>query len=120
MKTKTQKSVKAEVKNPVTSTKTKNKTTRIKKNSNKTKEKAALDTKNVKDTIKMTVESKREIKYKYPEEIEGPEFKDERKTWRQKVRNKMKTLEAAVGKADNPAKAEKELKAYRKEVLLVP
>lgn len=85
-----------------------------------TKAKAKLDTKNTKDTVKQTVKSVRNIKYKYPEDIEGPV---KRKSWRQMVRNQFKKLELAVAKAED-AKAEKEakkaLQEYREEVLLVP
>lgn len=103
---------------PSKTTKAKKATTAKAKKS--TKAKAKLDTKNTKDTVKQTVKSVRNIKYKYPEDIEGPV---KRKSWRQKVRNQFKKLELAVAKAED-AKAEKEAKKalqdYREEVLLVP
>ena len=80
-----------------------------------------LDTKNIKDTVKQVVESEREIKYKYPEEIDN---QLDRKAWRQKTRNKLRTMERAITKSEEGSKEkvklEREYKAYRKEVLLVP
>lgn len=83
------------------------------------KQKAALDTKNVKDTVKMAVESQREIKYKYPAEIKD---QLERKGWRQKVRAKLSKLESNAFNATGKEKKEADmaLQNYRKEVLLVP
>jgi len=82
-------------------------------------QKAELDTKNIKNTIKKVVETNREIKYKYPE---GMVDTLKRKTFRQVARNKIKSLtaSAATAEGNEKAKLEKELKAYRKEVLLVP
>ena len=83
--------------------------------------KADLDSKNIKDTIKQVVESEREIKYKYPEEIDN---QLDRKAWRQKVRNTLRAMERNISKAEDGSKEkvklEREYKAYRKEVLLVP
>ena len=81
-----------------------------------------LDKENIKDTIKQAVVSQREVKYKYPEDIVND--KDKKKTFRQQVRNKLKTLENAIAKAKPETKefkvANRKLKAYREEVLLVP
>lgn len=81
--------------------------------------KKALDKKNIKNTIKKVVQSKREIKYNYPAKLTDIL---ERKSWRQKVRSKIRNFEASFeklkGKALSTARAE--YKAYRKEVLLVP
>lgn len=80
-----------------------------------------LDTKNIKDTVKQVVQTEREIKYNYPEEIDN---QLDRKAWRQKVRNKLRGLDRKLTKAEEGSKdralIEKEIKAYRKEVLLVP
>jgi hypothetical protein len=91
----------------------------IEKNRSQAKVKKELDTKNVKDTIRQTVESSREIKYKYPEDCDNTLDK---KSFRQQTRNKLKAMESAMLKADPKAKAklEKEYKEYRKKVLLVP
>ena len=86
----------------------------------KAKKKAELDDKNIKDTIKQVVESEREIRYKYPEEVDN---QLDRKGWRQKVRNKLRALERAIDKEKEEkakAKLNKEYLAYRKEVLMVP
>lgn len=84
--------------------------------------KAELDKKNIKETVKMAVESQREIKYKYPEEINN---QLDRKTWRQKVRNKLDAFVVTIDKMkkSNDAglpKKEKEYQSYRKQVLMVP
>ena len=80
-----------------------------------------LDNKNIKDTVKQIVESEREIKYNYPKEIDN---QLDRKAWRQKVRNQLRSMERAITKAEDGSKEkvklEREYKAYRKEVLLVP
>ena len=84
------------------------------------KKKAELDDKNIKDTVKQTVESEREIRYNYPAEVDN---QLDRKAWRQKVRNKIRAYERALSKEkDEKAKAKinKEYLAYRKEVLTVP
>lgn len=97
--------------------------TRIKKTAKEAKltqaQKEALDTKNVKDTVKMTVESQREIKYNYPDDLKD---QLERKAWRQRVRNKLNRLELKASKATGKEKKEleKALADYRKEVLMVP
>ena len=97
---------------------TKNPTTTKKVAKVNTKE---LDTKNIKDTVKQVVESEREIKYNYPDDIDN---QLDRKAWRQKIRNKLRAMERAITKAEDGSKEkvklEREYKAYRKEVLLVP
>lgn len=96
------------------------KTAKVAKSAKPTKaQKKALDTKNVKDTVKMTVESQREIKYNYPDDVTD---QLERKAWRQKVRNKLNRLELNASKASGKEKKDldKALADYRKEVLLVP
>lgn len=82
-------------------------------------DKKELDSKNIKDTVKKTVESTREMKYNYPEDVVET---TDRKSWRQKVRNKINSFELSIIKLDGKEKAkkEKEYKSYRKEVLLVP
>ena len=83
-------------------------------------DKKELDTKNIKDTVKQVVESEREIKYKYPEEIDN---QLDRKTWRQKTRNKLRAFERELAKLEDgkdKVKLNKEYIAFRKEVLLVP
>lgn len=85
--------------------------------------KKEVDTKNIKDTIKQAVVSQREIKYKYPEEIINDPSK--KKSFRQVARNTLKNLENALAKAgDMESKAyriaNKKLKAYKAEILLVP
>lgn len=83
-------------------------------------QKVKLDTENTKKTVKMTVESQREIKYKYPEEIIG---QLERKSWRRVVRAKLTRLEAAAFE-NTGTPGEKDalqtLKEYRELVLMVP
>lgn len=80
-----------------------------------------LDTKNIKDTVKQIVQSERDIRYKYPEDIDN---QLDRKAWRQKIRNKMRAYERALTKLEAGTKEyiklEREHKAYRKEVLMVP
>lgn len=96
------------------------KTTKKKSVKPASSKKASVDKKNVKTTKKQIVESEREVKYNYPDDVKGP---IDRKSWRQKVRSKLRNLEAALGKAkSNKDKglASKELKAYQEEVLLVP
>lgn len=104
---------------------TKAKTAKVTKGSKteqilKAKQKAALDEKNIKDTVKQVVESEREIRYNYPPEVDN---QLDRKGWRQKVRNKLRAMERALDKEkDEKAKAKlnKEYIAYRKQVLMVP
>ena len=84
------------------------------------KAKRELDTKNLKDTVKTAVISQREVKWKYPEDINGP---IDRKKWRGQQRDKLTKLTAAVTLAgDDKTKktAERTLTQFRKEVLLVP
>jgi hypothetical protein len=86
----------------------------------KEKLKEELDTKNIKDTVKQVVESTREIRYKYPEEINN---QLDRKAWRQKTRNKMQKFESDLLKEKDEKKKGKlnrEYLAFRKEVLMVP
>ena len=82
--------------------------------------KAELDKENIKRTVKTIVQSNREIKYKYPEDLTGVL---ERKAWRQKTRSKLENLELQVSRAQGPKElkaATTEFKRFRKEVLLVP
>ena len=78
-----------------------------------------LDSKNVKDTVTKIVETKREMKYLYPQ---GMDDQIEKKKYRQKVRNKVYKFEREIAKAEgkNLRSLEREYKGYRKEVLLVP
>ena len=82
--------------------------------------KKLLDTKNLKDTVKTAVVSIRQVKWKYPADVNGPL---DRKAWRGVQRNKLTKMEAAITTAEtDKAKKlnEKALAEYRKEVLLVP
>ena len=91
----------------------------LKKGKPKVNEKQ-LDTENIKDTVKQIVESEREIKYKYPE---GVDNQIDKKTFRQKTRNKLRSFERELAKLTDgkeKVKLNKEYQAYRKEVLLVP
>lgn len=100
--------------------KTKTKASKAKASKSTTPKESSVDKKNVKTTKKQIVETRREVKYKYPSDVKEPL---DRKAWRQKVRAQLKTLEAALGKAANnkaKSQANKELKAYQEEVLLVP
>lgn len=85
----------------------------------KTLSKKNLDSKNVKDTVTKVVETKREMKYIYPD---GMDDQVEKKKWRQKVRNKIYKFERDIQKLEGKeAKAkEKKYATYRKEVLQVP
>ncbi len=80
-----------------------------------------LDSKNIKDTVKKVVETKREMKYSYPEEMKDTL---DRKKFRQKVRNKINSYQLQLLKLDEGSrdykKLDKEYQAYRKQVLLVP
>lgn len=80
-----------------------------------------LENKPVKNTVKQIVETEREIKYNYPDEIDN---QLDRKAWRQKIRNKLRAMERGIIGAQDGSKEkvklEREYKAYRKEVLLVP
>ena len=95
-------------------------TTRNTKEDINPKAKRELDTKNLKDTVKTAVISQREVKWKYPEDINDPL---DRKKWRGQQRSQLTKLTAAVTLAgDDKSKksAERELTKFRKEVLLVP
>jgi len=79
-----------------------------------------LDKANVKAVVKQVVKSKREIKYKYPEGIEGTL---ERKAWRQKVRNKNTQFIKKIAKADSETSKKKlgiQMRKFRKEHYMVP
>lgn len=84
--------------------------------------KKATDTKNIKDTVTKIVESKREVKYIYPEEIKGDALK--MKGWRAKMRDKdksyLKDIAAAAKKKEDTTKLEKAYMTWRKSVYLVP
>lgn len=87
-----------------------------------TEQKKTTDDKNIKDTVKTIVTQERELFYKYPEDIDNPL---DRKKWRQKVRNAIRAFDRNLSKMDDTEskeyrKLEKEYKAYRKEVLMVP
>ena len=111
--------MKTATKNPVKAEKVQGTKTSAKAKSLKAKE--ALDDKNIKDTVKTIVESERDIKYNYPEEIDNTL---DRKAWRQKVRNTLRAFERNLGKLDAESKEyrklNREYKEYRKDVLLVP
>ena len=75
-----------------------------------------LDKKNEKTTMTKVVESKRELKWKMPEEANTLEKK---RAFRQRARNEMRKLESELLK--NPsARLERKYKKFRREVLLVP
>lgn len=75
--------------------------------------KAILDKNNKKTTVKQTVKSQREIKYRYPTEVDN---QLDRKAWRQKTRNTNKQFLARISKmkAENSSKLGKEEIKYRK------
>ena len=86
----------------------------------KPEQKQVIDTKNLKDTVKTAVISQREVKWKYPEDVNGPL---ERKAWRRVKRDAIKSLESKIfntKEEKDKAKLSKELQALRKEVLMVP
>ncbi len=90
--------------------------------SKQTAEKKTTDDKNIKDTVKTIVTQERDLFYKYPEDIDNPL---DRKKWRQATRNKMRAFERNLSKVEDTEskeyrKLDKEYKAYRKEVLMVP
>ena len=94
--------------------------TTITKKGTKTK-KAILDKKNAKTTVKQVVKSQREIKYKYPEDIDN---QLDRKAWRQKVRGKDKQFKLKIAKmkeSNNPSlsKLEATYKKFRTAHYLV-
>lgn len=87
-----------------------------------TEQKKTTDDKNIKDTVKTIVTQERELFYKYPEDVDNPL---DRKKWRQKVRNAIRAFDRNLSKIDDTEskeyrKLEREYKAYRKEVLMVP
>lgn len=103
-----------------TSKKTSTKATKATKTVKATNAQQGTDKKAVKNTIKKVVKSTRELKYKYPADMENTV---DRKSFRQTARNKMRSLERAIASAENAKEKDalkKELKAYRAEVLLVP
>lgn len=112
---------KAKTAKTVTGKTLKPKTTTAKKVIKKKKtSSAALDTKNIKETVKKIVTSEREVKYNYPEGIDN---QLDRKSWRAKVRTKLRQYESKIHKEKDTkekAKLEKSYNNYRKEVLLVP
>lgn len=96
---------------------------KAKKNSAPKAEKKSAVTKAIKDAQKNAlveeVISKREVKYIYPEDVTSGE---EKKKFRQQVRNKLKKLELELRRIEDTTskeylKKEKEYKAYRKTVL---
>lgn len=95
-------------------------TIKTKKVDVKPEAKKVLDTKNLKNTVKTAVTSMRQVKWKYPTDINDPL---ERKAWRGTQRKKLTQMEAAITTAPNDkAKKlnEKALKDYRIQVLLAP
>ena len=84
-----------------------------------TSKKAKLDDKNKKNTVKQVVKSQREIKYKYPADIDN---QLDRKSWRQKVRGKDKGFMLRITKLEASAKKKEEIryKRFRTEHYLVP
>ncbi|MAO08079.1 MAG: hypothetical protein CL596_05135 [Alteromonas sp.] len=104
-----------------TSKSTKAKVGNTKKVTRKKVNKKDLDQKNIKDTVTKVVETKRELKYDYPNEMKDTL---KRKKFRQKVRNKINSFQLHLLKLDEKSKEYKKLdreyKSYRKEVLLVP
>jgi hypothetical protein len=87
-----------------------------------TGKKAKLDNKNKKETVKQTVESQRDIKYKYPSDIDN---QLDRKSWRQKTRNTDKQFKARLAKMaktkdSDSSKEEIKYKRFRKEHFMVP
>lgn len=85
-------------------------------------DKKELDSKNLKNTITKVVESKREVKYKYPEEIAGDQLKA--KKWRAGIRSKNEKFLSEIAdleKTNKPVdKIKKEYAKFRKENYLVP
>ena len=81
---------------------------------NKTSEK--IEKVNKAATLQQVI-TNRELKYKYPADVVDTLA---RKSFRQKTRNKIRQLERTLEKADKEqkAKAQKELEAFRKEVLI--
>lgn len=83
--------------------------------------KQEVDKANIKNTIKQEVISVRDVKYKYPEDV-NDQLK--RKKFRQEARNKINKMERYLSKLEKGSKlarrAERDLNSYKKEVLLVP
>lgn len=83
--------------------------------------KAVVDTKNLKDTVTKIVESKREVKYIYPD---GMVDQLKRKAYRSECRTKeksfLKKIEDAKRLKQDTAKIDKEYRAFRKATYLVP
>ena len=70
-----------------------------------------------KGAVKVATTVMRDIKYNYPDDINNPE---KRKAWRQKTRAKLKSLEAAIAKAEGQKSikaAHAALDKFKKEVL---
>lgn len=91
-------------------------TSKAKTNANAKGSNADID-KATKAGVKKATVVNRVIKYNYPADVANP---TDRKAWRQKVRNKLKSLEAAVAKASSATatkKAKAALAKYQKEVL---
>ena len=83
-----------------------------KKKTTRRSTKAKID----KGTVKKTVETVREMKWKIPPECDTAEKK---KQFRQKNRNKLRKMEAELLTNPSP-KLERSYKALRRKVLLVP
>lgn len=118
IKTGTGSTVNKTTKKAPTTTKKTTGTATITKKKTLTKE-AQLDKENIKETVKQIVTTEREVKYKYPEEVNNTL---DRKAWRSKVRSKLRQYESKIMKATDEkekAKLEKSYNAYRKEVLSV-
>jgi len=105
----------------VTKTGTKSKRSPIKRDNSKTATaKRANTTKKVEETNKNVVTQKviinRELKYIYPKDCTTPL---DRKAYRRKVRDHIKSLNAKIGKARGQAKAklQADLKKYEDKVL---
>lgn len=89
-----------------------------------TSKKAKIDSANLKSTVTKTVTSQREMKYKYPAEMEGDQLK--MKKHRAGLRNKDAAFTAQIAEATRlkkdaeVKKLENQYKAFRKENYLVP
>lgn len=102
-----------------TSTRKKGSTnTKTRKAPSKAKVQKTVDSANEAHTVKQVVESRRDIKYNYPQSCKEPL---ERKSFRQKARNKLRTFERQMTKLKGKKLTElrKEYNAYKKEVLFV-
>jgi hypothetical protein len=86
--------------------------------------KAKVDSANLKSTVTKTVTAQREMKYKYPAELEGDQLK--MKKHRAILRNKDAAFNAQIAEATRlkkdaeVKKLENQYKAFRKENYLVP